>query len=193
MNKALLFRIQVWALCLVQGVSDVWKYRRSPIRPNHGETPDKTHIHRSGGLCLSVTRGYGRGSPSPPVQEPVRAGIPNRDGGAPNPAAPEKPCRALVVVPKREPPRKPKVVHIDRRHELVARLADIAQRVWKGEIRGMVYAVVDRNRSIYPRWYLISSPDCRFDNHMPSAMAARLAASVEREIAEVPGQDSDPI
>jgi hypothetical protein len=84
-------------------------------------------------------------------------------------------------------------VHIDHRHELVERLADIAQRVWKGEIRGMVYAAVDNNRRIYPRWFLLNSPDCRFDAHMPVAMARYLEDSIMREIQESPPSSKDPI
>lgn len=74
----------------------------------------------------------------------------------------------------------------------MARLADIAGRVWKGEIRGIIYAVIDKDRRVYPRFYLLNSPDCKMDNHLPVAMAQYLVQAVEAEVGQVRPKKDDP-
>jgi hypothetical protein len=74
----------------------------------------------------------------------------------------------------------------------VARLADIAGRVWKGEVRGIIYAIVDRDRRVYPRFFLLNSPDCKFDNHMPVAMAQYLMQAVQADVGQVQAKKEDP-
>ena len=72
-------------------------------------------------------------------------------------------------------------------------MADIATRVWRGEVRGLVYAVVDNKRRVFPRFFLINNPDCKMDNHMPVAMAQYLVKAVEAEVGAVDPKKTDPI